>query len=161
MRRREREVLDLNEIRTIIEDCKVCRLGFSEKGEVYIVPVNFGYELKEKKLTLYVHCAKEGRKMDLVKKNSRVGVEMDCHHELAEGELACQYSYYYASLIGNGNVRILEDAKEKKKALGRIMEHQTGKTEEELAMNPKLVEAAAVLEIDLHTYTCKKHSKNK
>lgn len=161
MRRSEREVLDLNEIRTIIEDCKVCHLGFSEKGEVYIVPVNFGYELKEKKLTLYVHCAKEGRKMDLVKKNSRVGVEMHCHHELAEGEIACQYSYYYASLIGNGNVRILEDAKEKKKALGRIMEHQTGKTEEELAMNPKLVEAVAVLEIDLHTYTCKKHSKNK
>lgn len=161
MRRSEREVLDLNEIRAIIEECKVCRLGFSEEGEVYIVPVNFGYELKEKKLTLYVHCAKEGRKIDLVKENSRVGVEMDCHHKLVEGELACQYSYYYASLIGNGNVRIMEDTEEKKKALGRIMEHQTGKTGEELEMDPKLLEIVTILKIDLDAYTCKRHTKNK
>ena len=46
MRRREREVVEPDEIRDIIEACKVCRLGFCEEGEVYIVPVNFGYEGK-------------------------------------------------------------------------------------------------------------------
>ena len=97
MRRREREVVEPNEIRDIIEACKVCRLGFCEEGEVYIVPVNFGYDMKGKELTLYIHCAGEGRKIDLIRKNAKVGIEMDCHHELAEGDLACQYSYYYAS----------------------------------------------------------------
>ena len=57
MRRREREVVEPDEIRDIIEACKVCRLGFCEEGEVYIVPVNFGYDMKGKELTLYIHCA--------------------------------------------------------------------------------------------------------
>ena len=108
MRRREREVVEPDEIRDIIEACKVCRLGFCEEGEVYIVPVNFGYDMKGKELTLYIHCAGEGRKIDLIRKNAKVGIEMDCHHELAEGDLACQYSYYYASLIGNGHAKIVE-----------------------------------------------------
>jgi len=71
VRRREREVVEPNEIRDIIEACKVCRLGFCEEGEVYIVPVNFGYDMKGKELTLYIHCAGEGRKIDLIRKNAK------------------------------------------------------------------------------------------
>ena len=41
------------------------------------------------------------------------------------------------------------------------MEHQTGKIFDESEMNPKLVESVMVLKIDLDTYTCKRHSKNK
>ena len=79
---------------------------------------------------------------------------MDCHHELAEGDLACQYSYYYASLIGNGHAKIVEETYKKKEALGKIMEHQTGKIFDESEMNPKLVESVTVLKINLDTYTC-------
>ena len=152
-------MVEPDEIRDIIEACKVCRLGFCEEGEVYIVPVNFGYDMKGKELTLYIHCAGEGRKIDLIRKNAKVGIEMDCHHELAEGDLACQYSYYYASLIGNGHAKIVEETYKKKEALGKIMEHQTGKIFDESEMNPKLVESVTVLKIDLNTYTCKRHSK--
>ena len=139
MRRREREVVEPDEIRDIIEACKVCRLGFCEEGEVYIVPVNFGYDMKGKELTLYIHCAGEGRKIDRSGKNAKVGIEMDCHHELAEGDLACQYSYYYASLIGNGHAKNCgRNVQKKKEALGKIMEHQTGKIFDESEMNRSL-----------------------
>lgn len=161
MRKGEREVTDLKKIREIVQDCKVCRLGFCEDGEVYIVPVNFGYEMEEKRLILYVHCAGEGRKIDLIKKEPRVGIEMDCHQELAEGKIACQYSYYYASLIGNGMVEIVKETEEKRKALGRIMEHQTGKVFDKSEMEAKLVDVVTVLKISLDSYTCKSHSKNK
>ena len=75
--------------------------------------------------------------------------------------LACQYSYYYASLIGNGHAKIVEETYKKKETLGKIMEHQTGKIFDESEMNPKLVESVTVLKINLDTYTCKRHSKNK
>ena len=80
---------------------------------------------------------------------------------MAEGDLACQYSYYYASLIGNGHAKIVEETYKKKEALGKIMEHQTGKIFDESEMNPKLVESVTVLKIDLDAYTCKRHAKNK
>lgn len=157
MRKSEREVKDLQKIREIIEDCKVCRLGLCDGEDVYIVPVNFGYELEDEKLTIYVHGSREGRKIDMMNKNARVCIEMDCQHGLVEGESACQYSYHYASIIGNGKGMIMEESEEKQKALDRIMRHQTGKEFSEFAVNPKLAESVAILKIGLDTYTCKQH----
>ena len=45
MRRHDREVKNLEGIREILDVCKVCRLGMYDGGEVYIVPMNYGYEL--------------------------------------------------------------------------------------------------------------------
>lgn len=60
MRRHDREVKNLEGIREILDVCKVCRLGMYDGGEVYIVPMNYGYELDGDKLTLYFHGAREG-----------------------------------------------------------------------------------------------------
>ena len=43
MRRKDREVTDSQKIREIILSCRCCRLGFYDNGEVYIVPLDFGY----------------------------------------------------------------------------------------------------------------------
>ena len=51
MRRKDREVTDEKKIMEIISQCYCCRLGFIDKGAVYIVPLNFGFE---KKATDYV-----------------------------------------------------------------------------------------------------------
>ena len=34
---------------------------------------------------------------------------MDCDHHLVAGSTACRYTYKYASLMGVGTVRFLED----------------------------------------------------
>lgn len=44
MRRNEREVRDKKRILQILEECRVCRLAFSDDHAPYIVPLNFGYE---------------------------------------------------------------------------------------------------------------------
>ena len=62
MRRKDREISDYSEIIRIIESCSVCRLGLMDENEAYIVPMNFGYIVENKDLTLYFHSAKEGRK---------------------------------------------------------------------------------------------------
>ena len=66
MRRKDREVTNPEEIKSVFEKCKVCRIGFKEEDGVYIVPVNYGYCLEEDKHTIYLHGAKEGKKIDLL-----------------------------------------------------------------------------------------------
>ena len=52
MRRKDREITDIEEIRDIIEKCKVCRLAMQDEEGLYLVPLNFGYEFEEESLAL-------------------------------------------------------------------------------------------------------------
>jgi len=92
MRRNDRAVDSLTEITSILEDCQVCRLAMCDEDMPYIVPLNFGYTLTDGVLTLYFHCAPEGRKVDILRRNPRVCFEMDIPRELTTGDIACAYS---------------------------------------------------------------------
>lgn len=62
MRRKDREVTDAGKIREAIEASHCCRLGFYDEGEVYIVPMNFGYtEEEEKGSSIFTVPKKEER----------------------------------------------------------------------------------------------------
>lgn len=158
MRRKDREVTSIEEIQRILEACKICRLGFSDQGSIYIVPMNFGAVFEEGRLVLYFHGAREGRKLDLIRKNPMAGIEMDCRHELVTGDTACQYSYHYASIIGNGRAEIVTEPREKQKALSVIMRHQTGRDFSEFETNPKLERAVTIIRVEAEEFTCKCHS---
>ena len=155
MRRPKRQVTEKEEIKRIIDECKVCRLGLNDSGRIYIVPMNFGYEFREEKLVLYFHSAKVGRKIEILKQNPKAGIELDCRHGLMEAEKPCSHSYYFASLIGSGTAYIEEDTGEKRRALNIIMKHQTGKTFDNF--EEKWVNAVAVVRVELDEYTCKHH----
>ena len=77
MRRKDREVTDESRIDGIIRRCSCCRLGFSDGGEVYIVPMNFGFVKRDGKRVFYFHSAKEGRKVELLKNGCDVGFGQD------------------------------------------------------------------------------------
>lgn len=102
MRRKDREVSDKEKIRRIISECYCCRLGFNDNGEIYIIPLNFGFDFKDERLTFYFHGAKEGRKIDLIKKTTSVGFELDTNYRLEKGNIACEYTAGFQSIIGNG-----------------------------------------------------------
>ncbi|GBU25577.1 hypothetical protein R83H12_02227 [Fibrobacteria bacterium R8-3-H12] len=42
MRRKDKEIIGINEKLEIIAKCKICRLGLSENNYPYIVPLNYG-----------------------------------------------------------------------------------------------------------------------
>lgn len=157
MRRKDREITDISEIKEVLETCKVCRLGLTDGEEVYIVPVNYGYVLEGEELTLYFHGGKEGKKIDMIRKNPAACVEMDCGHELVVGKTVCQYSYHFASIIGNGTAQIVEEPEEKLEALELIMKHQTGKDFDDFKKNPKLEKAVAIIKVPVKEYSCKKY----
>ena len=75
MRRKEREVTDYNKMIEILKSCDCCRIGLVDDKGAYIVPMNFGYEDNNGKLTLYFHGATEGKKIDLINNQPEISFE--------------------------------------------------------------------------------------
>jgi uncharacterized protein len=117
MRKKDREIKDRKEIDGIIKRCRVCHLAMCDDGQPYIVPLNFGYDGG----FLYFHAAPEGKKVDIIKKNNRVGFEFDILHDIVTAEKACKWGAKYESVIGSGKAEIVDDRETKKEALECIM----------------------------------------
>jgi len=138
MRRKDKEIVDLNEKLEIVAKCKVCRLGLSEDNYPYIVPLNYGYTYENENLTLFFHGAKEGKKIEVIQKNNNACFEIDCDTKLIEGANPFDYGYEFKSIIGFGKIVFLETEDEKTTGLNQLMKQQTGKdikysfTEDEL-----------------------------
>jgi len=152
MTRREREVTDINKILEILDKAKVLHLGLVDGDEAYVVPMNYGYVYENDKLTLYLHGARRGRKLDLICQNPKVFFEMDCDIVPFEGDVACKYGITYSSIMGRGLAEIVEDPEEKMKALTCLMKTQTGK---DFEFNEKLVSVVAVIRINVSEFTAK------
>ena len=129
MRRKNREIKNIEELLEIINGCKLCRIGMVDDGKPYVIPMNFGYQFEESAITIYLHSAKEGRKIQVLKSNNQICIEMDVMKELIAGEKGCDYSCHFESFIGNGHAVFLEDEASKTDALDAIMKHQTGRTD--------------------------------
>ena len=119
MRRKEKEITDKTAMESIILRSSVCRLALSEEDRPYIVPLCFGYEDD----TLYFHSAREGRKLDILRKNNKVCFEFDIVHEIVEADDACGWGMKFQSVIGAGKGSIIDDIESKRKALNIIMQN--------------------------------------
>lgn len=155
MRRKDRELIDFSKIIGIIHDCDCCRLGLVDNHEAYMIPMNFGYDVIDGHLNLYFHCASEGRKMDLLPKQSVVSFEMDTNHQLVEGKLGCDFSFRYQSVMGTGSVKEVTDTDEKIHGLQKIMAHYTNKTQWEF--HEKILNTTKILKLSVSTLSCKEH----
>ena len=102
MTRREREVTDPNEILKILDTCKIVHVGLVDDGQPYVLPMCYGYTMDDGELTLYLHGATTGYKLDVIRANPTACFEMECDVVPFEGEVACQYGICYSSIIGKG-----------------------------------------------------------
>ena len=152
MTKRERQVTDESRIEEILDTAKVLHLGLCVNNEPYVVPMNYGWTREGGKLVIYLHSAVRGRKLDMLQANPKVFFELDCDRVPFEGELPCQYGMTYASVMGRGTARILEDVAEKEAAMSVLMKTQTGK---DFSFNERLVSIVAVIRIDVTEYTAK------
>lgn len=152
MTRRELEVTDSGAILEILNKCRILHLGLVDEGMPYIVPMNYGFTMEEGKLTLYVHGAAQGYKLDVIRKNPVCCFETECEVTPFEGKVACQYGTSYYSLMGRGKAVIVEDVAEKMNAMSILMQTQTGK---DFTFNEKLVSIVSVIRIDVSEYTAK------
>lgn len=153
MRRKDRAVTEWERQEEILKQCPVCRIGLVDGCRPYIIPMNYGWERTENALTVYLHCAKEGKKLDLLRENSAVCFEADCGYVLQPGEKACQYGCGYASVVGMGTAEIVTDTAEKQHGLSLLMRCLTDG--EEFAFTPAEAESVCVVKLTLTQVTGK------
>lgn len=152
MRKAEREIKDLGEIERVIQSAEVCRLAMIDDGEPYIVPLNFGYRNGR----FYFHCAREGRKLDVLKANPRVCFELEGEAELVRGERACQWSTRFESVIGWGRAEVVTDPQGVKEGLQALMDHYSPGTGD---FDPHSLSLTAVIRVEVERMTGKRSKR--
>jgi nitroimidazol reductase NimA-like FMN-containing flavoprotein (pyridoxamine 5'-phosphate oxidase superfamily) len=149
MRRKENEITDKVDMEAIIRKSTVCRLALSHDNLPYIVPLCFGYEEN----LLYFHTAREGEKLEILKKNQNVCFEFDIDHEVVKGEKACKWGMKYRSVIGFGTGSVIRDPESKRHALDIIMRQYS---EGPFAFQEAALERTVVIKVEIARMTGKK-----
>ena len=153
MRRKDREVTDIDQIKKILNDCKTCHLAMVDDGQPYVVPLSYAYVMDGSTLTLFFHSAKEGRKIEILKKNSRVCFEMCNEGEPVFAESApCNSGYYFSSVHGLGDAEFIENVDEKCYALKILMRCQAGI---DVDFTPPQVENVCIFKVPSTDFTGK------
>lgn len=121
MRRKDREITERKKIVEIMKRCDVCNVAFFGEKYPYIVPMSFGMNDLDDELRLYFHSAKEGTKLELLKKNCKVAFSMNTSHKLIFDDLACRCTMEYESVCGNDDSYGTESRTYHRKTVEKIM----------------------------------------
>jgi nitroimidazol reductase NimA-like FMN-containing flavoprotein (pyridoxamine 5'-phosphate oxidase superfamily) len=150
LRRKDRKVESKEGIEKIISKAKVLRVAFTSNQQPYIVPVNFGYNQN----TFYFHCAKKGKKLEMIKANPNVAFELEGDVELVSGDIPCEFTMAYESVIGNGTASIVHETQEKILGLNHIMRQYSD--EVVIKYKKDLVDRMLIVKIEVDELTGKK-----
>ena len=100
----EREVVDHKLIEAMLKEMTIVNIGINdEDGYPYVVPTNFGFEMENNKLIVYIHCMKAGKKVNLMKKDPRVCLEFSMFNDFPDRPYKGHY-HDYRSVIAKGEV---------------------------------------------------------
>jgi nitroimidazol reductase NimA-like FMN-containing flavoprotein (pyridoxamine 5'-phosphate oxidase superfamily) len=123
VRRKDREITDRDEIYEILDRAFIGHLALCSGGEPYVVPLCFGVMNG----AVYFHCAREGRKLDMIAENPRGCFQVQCDEDLVRSpQRACGWGMLYKSVMISGPITLVEDEEEKCAALLAIMKKYAG-----------------------------------
>jgi nitroimidazol reductase NimA-like FMN-containing flavoprotein (pyridoxamine 5'-phosphate oxidase superfamily) len=117
LRRMDKAIAEPSALKAILQEAKFITLALSLNDEPYLVTLSHGFD--EEKNCIYFHCAKEGRKIDIMKANPRVWGQALVDGGYQQG--SCDHLYRTAQF--HGNVSFVEDVSEKKHALEVLIRH--------------------------------------
>lgn len=150
MRRTDKEIKDKTLIDKILTEAETIRIAMVDNESPYLVAMNYAYVDD----CIYMHSAKEGRKIDILRKNNRVAFQVDTGVELVIKDVACSCSTKYLSVFGTGKASFVENNRDKEKALDAIMTKHTGKAEFEYP--EKALEKTIIIKVKIESMTGKK-----
>ncbi len=135
MRRYKKEIKDKAVIVDVLNRCHVGCMGTTGKdGYPMVKPLNFAYNPPSPPFTkggqgglslgmIYFHTAKEGEKIEDIKRDNRVCFEVDLPIAYLKSNVnPCKAEYFFRSVIIKGRAYIVEDRDEKNLALKCLME---------------------------------------
>ncbi len=121
VRRKDREIADLDRIEAILKACEVASVAFGGESP-YVIPMNYGFVRSGDRFTLYLHGALEGEKIDRIQADPRAAFAAFTGNHvyvLPGGGLTSAFD----SVCGSGAIRLLEDAQDKRAGLAAITAH--------------------------------------
>lgn len=132
------------------QDCVLASQG--KDGFPYAVPMNFVYYNDK----IYMHGLGKGQKVDNIKLNSKVCVEI--HQMLGllyeDIDLACDVNVEYNSVVILGYAKLLTDLSVKREILNMIVDKYTPQfSDKDLPEN--MLKNTGVIEIEIKEYTGK------
>ena len=153
MRRQDRSIEDPAIQAKIIQDSHHMVLGMVDNGTPYTVPLNFGYADGK----LYFHCAREGRKLNILRESGGralvSGVLVSHAAPLLKGDKACDIGTDYTSVMFEGIAEEVTDAEEKMQGVLTILKHVG---QEHRPLPPENLNMICVVRINISTLSAKK-----
>lgn len=153
MRRIDRQIREATVLEEIISQSDVCRVAFADKNVPYIVTMNFGYSGGDHPC-FYFHCANEGKKLEMMRKNNYVCFELDTDHEIYEGENGCDWGMKFSSVVGYGKIFVVEDRESRISGMDCIMSHYSDRSE--FAYDDGVLRNTIILRLDVKEMTGKR-----
>lgn len=102
MLRKDREITERAEIIDVLKRCDTISVGLFDEEYPYVVPFSFGYEDKDGELSVFIHGAKIGKKIELIEKNPHVCVEGHIFIEVTDTPHGV--TTLYESIIAYGKI---------------------------------------------------------
>jgi nitroimidazol reductase NimA-like FMN-containing flavoprotein (pyridoxamine 5'-phosphate oxidase superfamily) len=156
MRRKDREIDNREEIRDIIKKALFCNVAMCRNNVPYLVPMNFGFDGEH----FYLHSAPEGLKIDILKENPQVCIEITQDLKINQSTDVCKTSMKYNSVIVFGRVEFLSEREERIKALTCIVEQLSGDSVaykgEKLVFNEDSLNTLTILKVYIEKITGKR-----
>jgi nitroimidazol reductase NimA-like FMN-containing flavoprotein (pyridoxamine 5'-phosphate oxidase superfamily) len=155
IRRKEKAITDKNEMLEIILKAKYIIIAMCQDSVPYLATLSHGYDTERK--CIYFHCAREGKKIDILKENNIVWGQA----LLDKGYVHGSCDHLYATTQFKGRVTFIDDIDEKKHALEVMI--KTLENEPEKLMEDQLelesIKGVQIGRIDVE-YMCAKKSEN-
>jgi nitroimidazol reductase NimA-like FMN-containing flavoprotein (pyridoxamine 5'-phosphate oxidase superfamily) len=155
MRRKDKEITDTSEVKSILKKAKYVTLAMSLHDEPYLATVSHGYD--ENRNCIYFHCSPEGKKIAILKANSRIWGQALLDRGYVQG--ICDHLYYTAQF--SGKVTFVTDVAEKEHALKTMIRQLDDQPEEVIVkqMLPASVQRVNIGRIDIELLSGKKAEK--
>ena len=111
IRRKEKAIEKKDEVIAILGNAKYITIAMCQDNQPYLATLSHGYD--ERNHCIYFHCAKEGKKVDILTANNLVWGQAIEDYGYADG--SCDHLYATAQF--RGKVSFIDDIAEKEHAL--------------------------------------------
>lgn len=148
-------ITDPAAIDDILQRGTVCHLAMVDGDRPYVVPLCYGYRDR----ALYIHSAREGQKIDILRRNPWVCFEVAVDVELVPGRHPCNWSVHYRSVIGTGRAVLIDEPEAMRAALDVIMAHYGGQPSDDgrYAYGEKALAKMLIIRVDVEALTGKQN----
>jgi nitroimidazol reductase NimA-like FMN-containing flavoprotein (pyridoxamine 5'-phosphate oxidase superfamily) len=142
----ERGHYDRETIYHILDEALICHVGFVEKGQPFVIPINFA-RVDD---TIILHGAKASRLLKHIEAGHPVCLETTIVDGLVLARSVFHHSINYRSVVLFGKGRLIQDEQEKLAALKAVTEHLIpGRWQEARLPNRKELNATSVVSIEI------------